>query len=112
VRTAGHDARFYGRRVYPFKFLLKHYPIRSHAHGRRKVVHERRARRNHAERALGWHQQNEHVDRFIRIPTELEHCDPQTFYERRLIERLSGVRIYAGPPDWATPPVWNVPLTA
>ena len=36
--SAGHDVCFPGRRVYPFKFLLKHYPIRSEEHGRRKVL--------------------------------------------------------------------------
>ena len=55
--SAGHDLRFPGRLVYPFKFLLKHYPIRSEEHGRRKVLGERVPRWNHHERALGWHRQ-------------------------------------------------------
>ncbi|MGI9146365.1 MAG: glycosyltransferase [Chloroflexota bacterium] len=110
--TAGHDVGFHGRRVYPFKFLLKHYPIRSAAHGRRKVLQERRARWNPAERTLGWHQQYEQVQAFIRTSAELEQFDPQTFYERRLLERLSGVGIFAEPPDWATPPMWHPPPAA
>ena len=105
--TAGHDVAFAGRRVYPYKFLLKHYPIRSHDHGRRKVVQERRARFDPAERALGWHQQYEHLDSFVRRPAELEYFDPDVFYEQRLLERLSGVGVFAQPPHWATPPMWT-----
>jgi glycosyltransferase involved in cell wall biosynthesis len=109
--SAGHDAGFYGRRVYPFKFLLKHYPIRSQAHGERKVLQERSARWNPAERSLGWHQQYD-VANFIRAAGELERFDRDTFYERRLIERLSGVGVFAGPPAWATPPMWNERVAA
>jgi glycosyltransferase involved in cell wall biosynthesis len=35
---AGHDVRFQGRRIYPYKFLLKHYQIRSQAHGEKKIL--------------------------------------------------------------------------
>ena len=38
---AGHSAEFPGRLVYPIPFLLRHYPIRSTAHGRRKIFHDR-----------------------------------------------------------------------
>ncbi|MCA1644633.1 MAG: glycosyltransferase [Chloroflexi bacterium] len=105
--SAGHDVGFYGRRVYPFKFLLKHYPFRSRSHGEYKVLHERKSRWNAAERALGWHAQYDQIDTFVRRAADLEHFDAQTFYERRLIERLSGVGVFDGAPEWATPPTWN-----
>jgi hypothetical protein len=35
--SGGHEAVFAGRRVFPYKFLQKRYPIRSQAHGERKV---------------------------------------------------------------------------
>jgi Glycosyl transferase family 2 len=38
---AGHSAEFPGRRVYPIPFILRHYPIRSTAHGRKKILSER-----------------------------------------------------------------------
>ena len=38
---AGHQVMFHGRRVYPHMWLSKHYPIRSQAHGERKVFQER-----------------------------------------------------------------------
>ena len=31
--SGGHEARFEGRRVFPLRFILRHYPIRGQAHG-------------------------------------------------------------------------------
>ena len=106
VPTPGHDVGLYGRRVYPYKFLLKHYPLRSQAHAQRKVLEERRARFSPAERSLGWHRQYDDVTTVIRRPEDLYYFDARTFYERWLIERLSGVGIFDQPPEWATPPTW------
>jgi glycosyltransferase involved in cell wall biosynthesis len=105
--TAGHDVSFYGRHVYPFKFLLKHYPVRSQRHGERKVLQQRISRWNAEERALGWHAQYDHMDTFVRAAAELIQFDPRTFYERYLLERLSSVGVFERPPAWATPPTWT-----
>jgi glycosyltransferase involved in cell wall biosynthesis len=105
--SAGHDIRFPGRLVYPFKFLLKHYPIRSEEHGRRKVLAERIPRWNHHERALGWHRQYEEVvdaGTFLRDPATLEYFEEGDFAERYLVQRLSGVGVFEEPPSWATGP--------
>ena len=40
--SGGHQVQFRGRRICPVKFLSKHYPIRSQAHGERKVFEERK----------------------------------------------------------------------
>ena len=42
--SGGHDAQFPGRRVFPVRFISRHYPIRGQAHGERKVFQERHAR--------------------------------------------------------------------
>ena len=105
--TAGHDVWFEGRLVYPYRFLLKHYPIRSQAHGERKVLRERRPRFSPEERGYGWHAQYDALEEghtFLRDPAELERADRQTLYEKYLIERLSGIGIFTEPPPWATPP--------
>ena len=76
--TGGHSAEFAGRRVFPVRFLLRHYPIRDQAHGRRKVLEERVPRFSAAERAQGWHVQYDTVDRataFVRDPAELIRYD-------------------------------------
>ena len=60
--TGGHEARFPGRRVFPVRFPMRHYPIRSAAQGERKVFRDRKPRFDPEERARGWHVQ---YDRFI-----------------------------------------------
>jgi hypothetical protein len=56
----GHDVLFEGKRVFPVPFVLRHYPIRSAEHGRRKVIAERLGRFAAEERAGGWHIQYDH----------------------------------------------------
>jgi hypothetical protein len=76
--SGGHDARFEGRRVFPLRFILRHYPIRGQAHGERKVLRERRPRFLDEERARGWHVQYDAVapdGRFVRDPATLTRFD-------------------------------------
>ncbi|MFZ0934367.1 MAG: glycosyltransferase family 2 protein [Bryobacteraceae bacterium] len=92
----GHFVQFPGRRVYPFKFLLRHYPIRSQEHGERKVFRERLPRFSPALRQEGWHIQYDGLGlghSFVRNPDTLLPFNPRTFYEEYLIERLSGIGI-------------------
>jgi len=44
ISSGGHDVLFENKRVYPLKFLLRHYPIRSQSHGQKKVALERKLR--------------------------------------------------------------------
>lgn len=105
--TAGHDCAFVGRRVYPYKFLLKHYPIRSQSHGARKVMGERRQRWNSEERARGWHAQYDDAGTsFLRDPRKMQRFDDSTFFQTQLVQRLSGAGYFQVPPDWATAPKW------
>jgi len=75
----GHDVRFAGRRLFPLRFLLRHYPIRSQAHGLRKVFKERKDRFADDELAYGWHRQYDHVAQpdhlFLRNPAALRPFD-------------------------------------
>ncbi|MCW2366816.1 SAM-dependent methyltransferase [Sphingobium sp. B7D2B] len=57
VSVGGHIAHFDGAIDFHYKFLLRHYPIRSADHGRRKVMKERKGRWSPDERAMGWHVQ-------------------------------------------------------
>jgi hypothetical protein len=106
-RSAGHDVDLPGRRVYPYKFLLKHYPFRSQAHGEAKLL-ERTRRWNGEERALGWHRQYDDLatPRFVRDRASLLPFDAATFYEEYLVEGLSGAGVFQDAPPWATPPHW------
>ena len=76
--TGGHEAIFPGRNVFPVRFILRHYPIRSQSHGQRKIFTERRPRFMAEERARGWHIQYEaftESDTFVRDPAALTRYD-------------------------------------
>jgi hypothetical protein len=78
--SGGHEARFAGRRVFPLRFILRHYPIRGQSHGERKVFQERRARFQDQERARGWHVQYDRIQEgvsFLRDPSTLTAYDPE-----------------------------------
>jgi glycosyltransferase involved in cell wall biosynthesis len=112
--TAGHEASFPGRRLFPYRFLLHHYPVRSQAHGERKVLRERQARWNASERAKGWHVHYDAIaagHAFVRPAGELiEFVDGRT--ERDLMVPItSGIALFpSGVPGWATRGL--VPATA
>lgn len=95
--TGGHDVNFSGRRVFPYKFLLRHYPVRSQLHGERKVLLERKLRFNAEERKLrGWHGHYDHIQgghNFLYDPNLLIEFNPASFYQNYLLERISGIGI-------------------
>jgi hypothetical protein len=96
IPSAGHDVVFAGRRVYPFKFLLKHYSFRSQKHGEQKVFQDRRARWNPAERARGWHIHYDAVQeghQFVRATSDQEFFEESEFNRTYLVERLSGIGV-------------------
>lgn len=96
VETGGHEARFSGRRIFPYRFLLRHYPLRSPEHARRKIFSERADRWNEQERKLGWHTQYDDADlddTFLWPKAVLHEWDPRTFVREFLTERLTGVGV-------------------
>lgn len=108
LADGGHQASFHGRRVFPYKFLTKHYPFRSQQQAEKKVFHDRKARLSPVERALGMHIHYDvyapgHV--FVRNREELELYREEQFNTRYLVERLSGIRLPRIPhPEPAPPP--------
>lgn len=96
---AGHDVRFANRRVFPYKFILKHYPLRNSDQARRKVFRERMGRFAPHLRALGWHTQYDTWKpgaEFVWDPSELiEFKDDETRWEY-LTELISGIGIGRG----------------
>jgi hypothetical protein len=77
--SGGHEIRFPGRRVFPIRFLLRHYPVRSQEHGERKIFDERKKRFSERERAKGWHVQYDDIPdsghTFIGDPERLHAYD-------------------------------------
>ena len=73
--SGGHEILFRGRRPYPFRFLQKHYPVRSQTHGEKKILRERKPRWLPQERAIGWHTHYDQIHdghSFVRQPGDLK----------------------------------------
>jgi glycosyltransferase involved in cell wall biosynthesis len=95
MHSAGHDVSFLDRKIYPFHFLLRHYPFRSTKQIARKLLDDRKV--DPDERAKGW---GDHYDAdrkgfserglHLRRREELRLFSP-SFYDDYLIERLSAV---------------------
>jgi len=61
VENAGHLANFDGPRDFRYKYLMKHYPIRSVHQGRNKLHRYREARWEASEKDGGWHVHNQSI---------------------------------------------------
>jgi glycosyltransferase involved in cell wall biosynthesis len=96
--NAGHEVKFDGRRVFPYKFLLRHYSIRSQEHGERKILRERQPRWSPEERAKGWHVHYDHYNEQTSFLWKKEGLLRWgTIDEHYLLERLSGVGMANNP---------------
>ena len=92
--SGGHVVEFDGKAVYPYKFLLKHYPIRSQRQAEAKVFRDRKPRFAEEQSRRGWHGQYEGLEpgaRFLWSPTTLLEYRPGAFESTYLVERLSGI---------------------
>lgn len=93
--SGGHDVQFEGRRVFPYRFVLLHYPIRSEAQGRRKVFVDRRRRFMAEERETrGWHVHYDFVadgESFLRSGRLLEPFSLDRLYGELSLEVISDV---------------------
>ncbi|HET7060335.1 MAG TPA: glycosyltransferase family 2 protein [Candidatus Saccharimonadales bacterium] len=94
--SGGHHVAFTNQKIFPLKFFLGHYPIRSTRHGREKIFKHRRSRFTKAEKQKGWHVQYNEVDKsssFIRDKKYLLEFGTKSFWSNYILERLSGVGI-------------------
>jgi hypothetical protein len=108
--TGGHEARFPGRRIFPVRFLMRHYPIRSAAQGERKVFRERMPRFDPEELARGWHVQYEGLepgqpllpDEASALPYDADAARVALHVRNRLVEAAYPSVVPAPPADLAT----------
>jgi hypothetical protein len=99
VSSGGHEAVFPGRKIFPIRFILRHYPIRGQAHGARKIFEERHPRFTEEERERGWHVQYERFEpgqSFLRDAATMIRYDPDAVrlnlvVQNRLVEELEGL---------------------
>lgn len=72
VSHAGHLALLPKPKIFPVRFIHKHYPVRSLEQGRRKIINERLARYSNSDRSKGWHVQYDHMSNDLdKISKEL-----------------------------------------
>lgn len=91
--TGGHEVRFSGLKVFPYKFLMRHYPIRSQQHGVRKIFRDRRPRYDRKLKEKGWHNQYDALKpgtSFLASAGDLLLFYP-SFCSQYLVERLTGI---------------------
>lgn len=96
--SGGHRAEFPSARVYPYKFLLRHYPIRTQHQGARKIFAERKPRWAAERKSTGWHRHYDHLrpgQSLLAHPSELLFLD-ESFGSDYLIERITGLGITPG----------------
>lgn len=95
--SGGHSADFSGRRIFPLKFLLRHYPLRTRNQAATKVFRDRLPRVQTEKAQRGWHTQYDHFEGRPEIPGwnrhELIPWHPVQFMNEYLTERLFGVGI-------------------
>jgi hypothetical protein len=96
-KSGGHNVTFEGRNVFPLKFLLQHYSLRSTAHAKKKLLKDRLPRLKKELVGKGWHGHyatQAQQKTYIYSPAELINTTLRTqFLETYMIERLSGIGI-------------------
>jgi glycosyltransferase involved in cell wall biosynthesis len=91
--SGGHHVMFPDQKIYPFKFLLNHYPVRSNKQAIEKIFKQRVSRYSEEEKKKGWHTHYDKIKKsakFIKSKDELTLVDNK-FYENYLMELISGV---------------------
>jgi len=95
TNSGGHEAIFHERKVYPFKFLLKHYPLRNRQQAEKKVFQDRLPRFEFEQKKFGWHNQYTQFTEDNEIRgwdlTTLLPWHAMLFQTEYLVERLSGI---------------------
>ncbi|MCA3695820.1 glycosyltransferase [Aquidulcibacter sp.] len=111
AEQAGHEVRFNSRSVFPYKHLLKHYPLRSDAHAARKLLKDRLPRFSREERAMGWHT---HYDTVASQESFLRKAEELVGYEQDAFEKFGGSFATGLPPatDQDTAAIAAAPINA
>jgi glycosyltransferase involved in cell wall biosynthesis len=94
--SGGHHVAFPNQKIFPLKFFLGHYPIRSTRHGVEKIFKNRQSRFTEAEKQKGWHVQYNDISEktsFIKNEDDLIRFGTEKFWGDFILERLSGVGI-------------------
>jgi hypothetical protein len=93
--SGGHNAEFHGRKVFPVKFLMKHYPLRNREQANQKVFRHRLPRFDTEKKRHGWHTQYDHFVSHGSIDgwscQDLIPWHQVYFNTEYFVERISGI---------------------
>ena len=100
----GHLAKIPSPKIFPIRFIHKHFPIRSVEQGVRKILNERLERYSYSDRRKGWHVQYDHLNisqeklrsEIIWDSNSLRKFDGQEIYNEILFEASQLLSYYAG----------------
>lgn len=92
----GHNVLFENRKVYPLKFLLKHYSLRSELQANKKIFVDRTPRYTVEEKAWGAHvhyNKIENTSILVLKEDYLEYKNDSDFYKKYFVEATSRKKI-------------------
>ncbi|MGB9707640.1 MAG: glycosyltransferase, partial [Microgenomates group bacterium] len=90
--SGGHEIVLPNRKIFPLKFLSKHYPLRNHNQAKQKLSF-RLTRLSEEEIKMGWHTHIKNLEiKKVYSKKHLIKFD-QSFFEKYLVERISGIGI-------------------
>lgn len=89
VTHAGHLAILPSPKIYPIRFIHKHYPVRSIEQGYRKIIKERLARYSATDRRKGWHVQYDHLS------TDYDNIRNELIWDAQKLEKFNANKILA-----------------
>jgi len=99
--SGGHTATYPNRKVFPLRFIMRHYPIRSHEHGIKKIYGDRLGRFSPKEKDMGWHNQYDRFENkitsFLWDKAGLIEWDPIDVRFKYFVEIISGNNVELNP---------------
>ena len=99
----GHHAVTKGQRIFPVKFLLKHYPLRSVRQAKEKLFKNRVPRIPPQERGQRFiHYDLSEGANYLHDESAFDRFEATQFAQENLLERISGVGILRGRAGYAT----------
>ncbi len=89
--SGGHFAKIADPKVYPIRFILKHYPLRTPEQAIKKIFKDRKERFSECERKRGWHVQYDSYISHSDVLKNLEHInksDAKTYSHQEVCNAL------------------------
>jgi len=98
VVSSGHKVNFDKReqRIFPYKFLLRHYSLRSQQQAEKKIFKDRKPRWNKEEQKKQWHTHYNHINKKLDLKWDKKdylYFERGNFYDKYLMQMITSVGI-------------------